>query len=128
MRARSILSGIVAVLLMIGCAGPQRMATVPSGPGPQIIALRASNFDFQPERIVAPKGSTLRFSVENASGMAHNFTVKDPAGNVLQSVSLPAHSTKTVDVKVEQTGAYPFYCDIPMHPLMGMKGTIEVQP
>lgn len=129
MRTRNRLPGIVAVaLLVIGCAGPQRTATVPPGTGPQVVALRASNFDFQPERIVARQGSTLRFAIENVSGTTHNFTLKDPAGAVLQSVPLPAGETKTVDVKLGQAGEYRFYCDIPMHPLMGMKGMVEVQP
>lgn len=127
-RTRLFGPAVAAMLLLFGCAGPRKTVTVPVEPGPHAIALRASNFDFQPGRIEARPGSVLRFSVENVSGMTHNLTVKDPAGRMVQSVPLPAKKTTEVEVKVDQAGEYPFYCDIPMHPLMGMRGIIDVRP
>jgi uncharacterized cupredoxin-like copper-binding protein len=68
------------------------------------------------------------FRIENISGSGHNFTITDPKGNTLQSVSLPSKETTTVKVPLPEAGTYGFYCDKPMHSGFGMKGSIEAAP
>lgn len=113
-----------AVMLMGGCAPPKAAVTAP--PERQVVSLKAESFDFTPQVIRAHPGEVI-LDVENVSGMAHNITVKDPAGKVLVSRDLPAKETVRVAVPLAGTGEYPFYCDKPMHPTLGMKGRIEVR-
>jgi plastocyanin len=87
---------------------------------------QSSDFSFEPNNIKAYKGNVIVFKVENVSGSAHNFTVKDPQGNIVQSVKLPSKETIQVKISLSETGTYEFYCDKPFHSGFGMKGQMVV--
>jgi plastocyanin len=124
-----MLSGVVAVLVAVlaGCAGPKVSVSAPAGTGEKRIAMEASSFSFEPNEILAHSGDRLLLEVENTAGMDHNLTVLDPAGEVLLSRHLPAGQKVPIELNLEQPGDYPFYCDKPLHPSFGMKGTIRAQ-
>ena len=64
--------------------------------------------------------------ITNISSDSHNFTVKDPAGQVIQNVDLPANETINIELRLKQPGTYEFYCDRPFHKAMGRKGQFDV--
>ncbi len=114
-----------AIFLAAACAARQPLVTVGPGKG-QAVAITASDFKFVPNNIKAYKGDVLLLKIENTSGTGHNFTIKDPGGNTLQSVPLPSKETVTVKVELADSGTYEFYCDKPLHSTLGMKGWIQV--
>jgi uncharacterized cupredoxin-like copper-binding protein len=64
--------------------------------------------------------------VENISGMEHNFTIKNPEGQVLKSFILPPKKMISETLDLDNPGKYEFYCDKPFHATLGMKGQIQV--
>jgi len=129
LRSEHVLGYAVALLLLLsGCAGNKRAVNVAAPPGQQVtVEMKASNFAFDPGRIVARKGDTLVLHVTNVAKERHEITVKDPSGKTIQSADLPSGRTVTVEVPLTTAGVYPFYCDIDLHSGLGMKGRIEVQ-
>lgn len=114
------------LLMLGGCAGRQQQAAVqPAADGSVVI--KASSFTFEPNTIVARRGDTLLFVVENTSGSSHNFSVKDPAGKAILSMDLPGKSTQRAKITFTEPGMYEIYCDKPFHSTMGMTGRIEVK-
>ena len=114
------------MLVVAACAGPQKMLSVPPGAGEKVIEVKASSFRFDPNVIQAHQGDRLVLLIHNTAGIAHNFTLKDPAGKVLFSKDLPASETVRLEVSLSQAGDYPFYCDKPLHEAFGMKGRLVV--
>ncbi len=120
---RRYLLGLLSLTLAVAaCAGPQKMLAVPSGTGEKVIQMQASSFEFDPNVIQAHQGDHLTLVIRNTAGTAHNFTLKNPAGEVLVSKDLPAKETVRVEVDLARAGDYPFYCDRPLHADFGMKG------
>jgi plastocyanin len=113
---------------LVGCAGKGGVFEVPAGTGEKEVSLKASSFAFDPAVIKAQQGDVLLLKVENLAVMEHNLTIKNPAGGILQSVTLPAGKTVTVPVTLAESGTYALTCDRPMHTTLGMSGRIEVAP
>jgi uncharacterized cupredoxin-like copper-binding protein len=42
-------------------------------------------------------------------------------------VDLPPKETVTIEIALQESGTYEFYCDLPFHATLGMKGKIEVK-
>ncbi|MHB8763829.1 MAG: plastocyanin/azurin family copper-binding protein [Deferrisomatales bacterium] len=120
----------LALLLLgaLGCAGARTTVEALPGPGNEKrVAIEASSFAFAPDRILANRGDVLELQVQNRSGMAHNLTVKNPAGQVAAAVDLPGQGAATLRVALPEAGAYEFFCDKPLHPTLGMTGVIEAR-
>ncbi len=115
-------------LLLTGCSGPQQTVKVSPEIGEKVIAMKASSFDFNPDIIKARQGDRLVFEIENVSGFEHNFTLKNPAGEILIARDLPEHEIVQVELSLAEPGEYPFYCDKPLHATFGMKGRLIVEP
>ncbi|HMK55222.1 MAG TPA: cupredoxin domain-containing protein [Dissulfurispiraceae bacterium] len=115
-----------AILVLASCAGLQQEVTTGTGGGEKSIAIEADSFKFTPNNIQAYEGDVMVLNINNVSGSTHNITIKDPEGQILQSVDLPAKKAVEVSIKLSKPGEYLFYCDKPMHSLFGMKGRIEV--
>jgi plastocyanin len=117
---------VAALFAFAACASQQPLVTIPPAKGEAVVAVKASDFKFEPNNIKAYKGDVLVFQIENISGSGHNFTIKDPKGRVVQSISLPSKETVLVKVSLSEPGTYEFYCDKPFHSTFGMKGQIVV--
>jgi plastocyanin len=112
------------ILPFIGaCAGPEKIVSV--GDKKEIIKMTASNFKFEPAKIKAKTGSTISFEITNITSTAHDFTVKNPGGQVIKYIDLPVKKPITVTISLKDTGIYEIYCEKPFHKTMGMKGYIE---
>jgi plastocyanin len=129
LRSTHILGYAAALLALVsGCLGNKRVVTLAAPPGQTVtVEMKASNFAFDPGRIVARKGDTLVLHVTNVAKEKHNLTIKDPSGKIIKDAELPSGQTVTVEVPLPTAGVYPFYCDIDFHAGLGMKGRIEVQ-
>ena len=120
---------LVGVLALVGCADSGTPVTVESaGEGNNVIHLKASNFKFEPNNIRVPKPGPLTLEVQNISGTEHNFTIKNPEGQVLKSIGLPPMKTISETLDLTVPGNYDFYCDKPFHATLGMDGQIQVGP
>ena len=127
-RSSRYVVGLVAELLLAGCAGHKQTINVTAPPGqPVTVEMKAKNFAFDPAVIVARPGDTLVLHITDVSGETHNITVKDPSGTVIKSQAIPGHQTVTMEIALPAAGVYPFYCDKPFHATLGMKGRIEVR-
>ena len=128
-RSKALIAACIGVILAVAaCASQQPQVTLGQAKGEVTLEMKASDFKFEPNNVKAYKGDVIVFRIENTSGSGHNFTITDPKGNTLQSVSLPSKETTTAKVPLAEAGTYGFYCDKPMHSGFGMKGSIEVQP
>ena len=123
-----VCGGLGLLLMVAGCSGPQKVVTVSSGVGEKVIQMKASSFDFDPDVIHARQGDRLVLAIENVAGIEHNFTLKNPAGEVVVDEDLPGHEIVRVEVSLLQAGEYPFRCHKFMHAALGMKGRIVVEP
>jgi plastocyanin len=112
-------------ILAAACANRQPLVTIGPARGETVVTMTASDFKFVPNNIKAHRGDVLLLEIENTSGGGHNFTIKDPQGRPLQSVTLPAKKTVTVKLVLSDDGTYEFYCDRPLHAAFGMKGWIQ---
>jgi plastocyanin len=126
-KSKGLTAVFVTVLLAFAaCASQQPLVTIGQAKGEMVLAMKASNFTFEPNNIKAYRGDIIALKIENISGAGHNFTIKDPQGNTVQNVGLPSKETVTVKVPLAEAGTYEFYCDKPFHSTSGMKGQIVV--
>jgi plastocyanin len=126
------LSAVMAIGILFITASCSRVQapikpTVAEG-DKQVVEMKASSFSFDPNNIEAKQGDTLLIKIRNVSSTAHNLTLKDPKGRIIQSADLPPNETVTMAVELPVAGTYEFYCDKPLHPTLGMKGKIQVGP
>lgn len=122
------LAVLIVVWALFGCAGKGTLFEVPAGAGEKEVALKASNFAFDPAVIKARQGDVLLLRVENLAAMDHNLTIGSPGGKILASVTLPAGKSVAVPVTLAESGTYALSCDRPMHTTLGMSGRIEAAP
>ncbi len=112
-------------LALAGCAtAPTVRAEV--SPGGPALAVKASNFYFEPNAITIHGPGTVTLTITNTGGTGHNITVDDPAGKVIASVEIPPNATITTEVNLPAPGDYPFFCNHPLHTDFGMKGHFTV--
>jgi plastocyanin len=120
-------AGLAVAALAAGAYGHRQPLTVVNAPeGKAVVEMKASDFKFTPNNLEARAGDRLEFRIENVSGKNHNFTIKNPRGEILRSVALPAHQTVTLTLDLPDDGTYHFYCDVDLDAALGMKGWITV--
>ena len=117
-----------ATVILKGVLSSQNSEGVATGEGNNVIHLKASSFEFEPNNIRIPKPGPLTVEVENISGIEHNFTIKNPEGQVLKSFVLSPKETISETLNLTDIGNYEFYCDKTFHATLGMKGQIQVGP
>ena len=129
LRSEHVLGYAAALLVLLsGCGGSKQTVNVAATSDAKVtVEMKASNFAFDPGRIVARKGDTLVLHVTNVAKEKHQITVKDPSGKIIKDADLPSGQTVTMEIPLTTAGVYPFYCDIDFHSGLGMKGRIEVQ-
>ncbi|MCF8062334.1 MAG: cupredoxin domain-containing protein [Deltaproteobacteria bacterium] len=111
----------------VSCSGGRSgKVTEQMEPGREL-EMEVGSYYFEPDRIVVSGKGTIVIVMTNVSGDKHNLTVENPAGGIVGGVDVGAGATETLRVDLPEPGTYPFYCDIPFHPRMGMTGEIVVQ-
>jgi plastocyanin len=120
-------AGLAVAALAAGAWGHRQPLTVVNAPeGKAMVEMKASDFKFTPNNLEARAGDRLEFRIETVSGKDHNFTIKNPKGEILRSVALLAHQTVTLTLDPPAHATYHFYCDDDLHSALGMKGWITM--
>ncbi len=115
---------VLAGAVLAGCASISTTPTPVSAAAP--VTIEVTNYKFAPNNLQVQGIGSFTLQVHNGTGTVHNFTVKNPQGNVIQSVDLPAGQTTAVTVDLAAVGTYNFYCNKPFHSTLGMTGQIVV--
>jgi plastocyanin len=123
-RLAAVILAPALALAVWGCASaPAPQAEV--SPGSEI-TVKASNFKFDPNTIQMRGTGTVTFVVTNTGGSAHNITIKDPKGTVVDSAEIGPNATVTRTVSFPAPGTYAISCNHPFHTAFGMSGRIIV--
>jgi cytochrome c oxidase subunit 2 len=72
-----------------------------------IIELSASQFQFEPDKIVIQSGSTVTIKVKSTD-VNHGFAIKEYGINV----ELPPNVEKTIEFTADKSGTFTFYCSV----------------
>ncbi len=123
-----VLPILLAILLLPACAAKKTVVTVSSDGGEKVVLIEATSFSFMPTVIRAHQGDRLVLRVVNEAGAVHNLTVKNPSGESVTSVDLPAGETVEIPLDLTAEGTWQYYCDKPFHKTLGMSGSIEAMP
>jgi plastocyanin len=123
---KSVFVILVVIAAIAGCAGRTVQTAAPMSSGGSMIAIAAGNFKFSPNEIRVEKTGLLAIEMKNVSGSVHNFTLKNPRGNVLKNRDISPGGTVIVNVELPDPGVYEFYCGKHFHSTLGMKGRIVV--
>jgi uncharacterized cupredoxin-like copper-binding protein len=129
--------GLSVVLLAAGLAAGREPVAPPAGIRTVHITIHFSSFD--PERIDALPGETVRFVIENTDPIDHEFILGDEAVQQIHElgteavhppkpgeVSVPAGTTATTTYTFGQPGELTFACHLPGHFAYGMHGRVTV--
>jgi len=122
---KSLMICLGILFILSACAGLQQQVAVSSVQGEKSITMEASSFKFTPNNIKATQGDEITIQITNVSDAGHDFTIKDPQGQIIKSVDLPSKQKVEIRVTLSEAGEYDFYCDKPFHSSFGMKGQIE---
>lgn len=96
-----------------------------AGPEPHRVVIQAASFGYQPSDFTVPHGP-VRFVIANGADIEHGFEVE---GHGMEEAiaSIPAGSSDSLTVTLDQPGEYIIYCPIGDHRQRGMTGTLTVQ-
>jgi plastocyanin len=116
---------ILALALSAGACGKLQKPILLTTGQESVVMVEANDYSFVPNHFQTYQGTSIVFTIQNTSGSGHNFTIKDPAGNILQSAEVAPQKSVEVKVDFPHIGVYPFYCDRPFHRTLGMEGRVE---
>ncbi len=134
MRLHIITILLVGILLVAGC-GQYGAQTQQTGNAPNAEQAQGSNndakeftvegseFKFNPASITVGKGENVRITFKNAGTTGHSFVIGDLG---VSTKVIPAGSAESVEFIADKSGTFSFYCSVPGHKDMGMKGEIIV--
>jgi uncharacterized cupredoxin-like copper-binding protein len=117
---------ILALALSVGACGKLQKPILLTTGQESVVMVEANDYSFVPNHFQTYQGTSIVFTIQNTSGSKHNFTIKDPGGNILQSAEVAPQKSVEVKVDFPHIGVYPFYCDRPFHRTLGMEGRVEV--
>ncbi len=131
--------GLAAVLLAAGLAAGRTPAAVSPPAGVRTVHITIHFSSFDPGRIDAAPGETVRFVIENTDPIDHEFILGDDLVQRIHElgteavhppkpgeVSVPAGTTATTTYTFGAPGELTFACHLPGHFAYGMRGTVTV--
>lgn len=114
-----VTASVLLATLAAGCSDTETAAV-----NARQVTLVATEMKFEPARITAKAGESIRFTIENRGTVLHEF---ESAELKFKEVEVPAGQSRSVVVTMpDQPGEYTFVCDQPGHLAGGMTGVIEV--
>jgi uncharacterized cupredoxin-like copper-binding protein len=131
----------LALIAACGGEGASGPTPTPASPANGVLALHAAEWRYQPSRIVLHQGEQVRIELHNDGKIIHNFKIDNLKVDVAESNStgpLSAHTGElfvgadagkagTLVFTPKETGTFTFYCTVPQHRQLGMKGTLIVE-
>ena len=132
---------LVLLLLSASCGGSPRVpAVTPVAPIDGSLTVKASEWKFEPPRIVLQRGQRVTITFENDGSTLHDLRIADldatgvtSEGSGLSAddgelfVAADKGKSGTLVFTPTQTGEFDFYCTIPRHRDLGMKGFVTVE-
>ncbi len=91
-------------------------------PGAREVVVEAGDVYFEPDTLRVQAGEPVNITVTNVGAAFHDFTVTDLG----VMVDVPAGTTATAGLTVEEPGEYAYECTVPGHAAAGMTGTLTV--
>ncbi|HVB64845.1 MAG TPA: plastocyanin/azurin family copper-binding protein [Nitrolancea sp.] len=88
------------------------------------LTLSEKEFSITPATATATTGR-IDFTINNDGTIVHSFAV-DVAGKVFTSSDVQPGKSIPFSVTISEPGDYTFYCAVPGHEALGMKGTLTV--
>lgn len=90
---------------------------------PAATRVTMTSFAFDPLRLVAQQGDTVRLELVNADSIPHAIDIPElgVALEVMPGASAP------LEIVVDQEGIYSFFCKHPGHHEAGMEGVLIVE-
>ena len=118
-------AGALAIgLLVLGCSGSAGGSAAPASLRPGDIAVKASEYKFDPSSITAKAGA-VTFVVTNTGSTEHEFEIFKGETVVDEIEGLAPGLTRELTVTLE-AGDYTYVCKLAAHDQLGMKGTLTV--
>lgn len=109
---------------MMGWWEPAHTGTDQAPPvaGAPTIEVEATEFAFQPDRLVIDAGETVNLTLVNRGRLVHDLSIP---GLDVHLVATPGETT-TTGLEVSEAGEYRMVCTVPGHAEAGMIGLIVV--
>lgn len=140
-RAASIALSMI-VLLAASCGGGSSSAPsgTPIAPTDGRLSVRAFEWGFEPARVILQRGEQVSLELVNDGSTLHDLKISDlEATGVTSEGSGPSADSGELFVAADdgktgtlvftpaEAGEFDFYCTLPRHLGLGMKGTLTVQ-
>ncbi len=142
-RRAFVAEALLGLALLVACGGEQASGPTPTPASPEngVLALHAAEWRFQPSSIVVHQGEQVRIELHNDGQILHDFKIDKLKAGVAESNStgplsagkgelfVGADSGKdgTLIFTPKERGSFTFYCTVPRHRQLGMKGTLIVE-
>jgi nitrite reductase (NO-forming) len=127
---------MAGLALATACAGPAvsggRPAAVPAqavvgASGVQQVTVRVGEgVRFEPSTIAVKAGQPVQVTLQSTGGGEHDFALDEGVARPFK-VAVRGGETASGTFTIERPGTYEFYCSVPGHALVGMRGTITVE-
>ena len=88
------------------------------------LTLSEKEFSISPATTTARTGK-IDFTIRNDGTIVHNFAV-EVAGKEFKSSDVQPGKSIPFSVTISVPGDYTFYCAVPGHEALGMKGTLTI--
>jgi uncharacterized cupredoxin-like copper-binding protein len=131
--------GLAAVLLAAGLAAGRTPATASPPAGVRTVHVTIHFSSFDPRRIDAVPGETVRIVIENTDPIDHEFILGDDLVQQIHElgteavhppkpgeISVPAGTTATTTYTFGDPGELTFACHLPGHFAYGMHGIVTI--
>jgi plastocyanin len=122
-----------AALLALMLFSPAALSAQ-EAPGPRVIEVRLSNFDFSPSAITLAAGRPVVLHLVNEGGGGHNFSAPQffaaatGVSGPVRRGTVEVRGHQSVDIRLTPArGTYRLKCTHTLHSAFGMNGQITVE-
>ncbi|MDH5225379.1 MAG: multicopper oxidase domain-containing protein, partial [Actinomycetota bacterium] len=126
-RGAVVLMAALALVTVACSGGDGEVPTAGDGQaaagGPVTVEVTLTDFAIEPAGIEVAAGADITFTVMNHGQAPHTFGVVVD-GQTLETPSIDADATATLDVPALVAGEYETLCTVPGHDELGMVGTL----
>lgn len=88
----------------------------------KVVTVKSREFAFEPAKITVSKGQMLTIVLKNMGAVSHNLTIDSDH----KTATIASGETAKFKFTPESTGTLPFFCSVPGHKEVGMRGTLIV--